>query len=304
MKAITIPITWLIILCGFAMFSGDAEDNVQAEAHIHEPHSILLRVMSYNLRYASKDTPHPWEARRPIMRELLQRESPDVIGTQEGLYRQIKDIKADLPGYNWIGMGRKGGGGTTVFYKESRLKPLEYNYYWLSGTPEITRSKTWGNEIPRTVTWVRFLDRYTKQQFYLINTHFDHMSHEARVKSAELILERAADFSPALPVLLTGDFNASPGTKPYQILVREGNFADTWEEAPERVGAELGTFNNFKNRTGGGPQHRIDWIMVRGPVTTDKAEICHYDDLDRYPSDHFPVIADVNLESMPYTGPF
>ena len=56
-----------------------------------------LAVMTYNLRYASSTPPNAWPQRRPLMRELIQRVAPDVMGTQEGLYGQIKDLAADLP---------------------------------------------------------------------------------------------------------------------------------------------------------------------------------------------------------------
>ena len=52
-----------------------------------------LHVMSFNLRFASDTPPNSWPERRPVMRQLLQRERPDIIGTQEGLYRQLRDIQ-------------------------------------------------------------------------------------------------------------------------------------------------------------------------------------------------------------------
>src|SRR5215210_5748523 len=68
-----------------------------------------LDVMTFNLRYASSAQPNAWPDRRPVMRELVERRRPDVIGTQEGLYRQLTDLAADLPAYAWIGLGREGG---------------------------------------------------------------------------------------------------------------------------------------------------------------------------------------------------
>src|SRR5262245_7953389 len=68
-----------------------------------------LCVMTYNLRYASATPPNAWQQRRPLMRELIQQLSPDVMGTQEGLYQQLKDLASELPDYDWIGLGRDGG---------------------------------------------------------------------------------------------------------------------------------------------------------------------------------------------------
>ncbi|CAG9615177.1 hypothetical protein BACCIP111899_04414 [Bacillus rhizoplanae] len=257
-----------------------------------------FKVMSYNLRYASDTSPNSWAERRPVMAQLLNKEKPDILGIQEGLYSQLKDLHADMPQYDWIGIGRKGGSKdeyTAVFYNKNRFTPLEYDYFWLSDTPNVIGSTTWGNKIPRMVTWVKFLDTKTKQEFYFVNTHFDHISVEAREKSAALIVQKVNEFDPKLPVILTGDFNTAPGTNPYQTLINEGKFLDTWETAETRIGENLGTFNGFNNPTGG--DHRIDWILYKGNITVKQAEINDFIKNGQYPSDHFPVIAEMVLNS-------
>jgi hypothetical protein len=119
-----------------------------------------LHVMSFNLRYASNTEPNSWSARRPVMAQLLRREQPTVLGTQEGLYEQLKDMERDLPAhYDWIGVGRAGGSHDefmAIYYDTRRLEPLEFDHYWLSDTPEVIGSKSWGNNVIRMVTWVRF----------------------------------------------------------------------------------------------------------------------------------------------------
>ena len=69
---------------------------------------IPLHVMTFNLRYAGTSPPNAWTTRRPIMRDCIRDIAPDLMGTQEGLYQQLKDLAADLPGYEWIGLGREG----------------------------------------------------------------------------------------------------------------------------------------------------------------------------------------------------
>ncbi|HSH17018.1 MAG TPA: endonuclease, partial [Verrucomicrobiae bacterium] len=65
-------------------------------------------VMAYNLRYASDQGPNAWPDRRPLMSDCLRELMPDLIGTQEGVYSQLKNLAADLPEYAWIGLGRDG----------------------------------------------------------------------------------------------------------------------------------------------------------------------------------------------------
>jgi endonuclease/exonuclease/phosphatase family metal-dependent hydrolase len=267
-----------------------------------EPDSKMhLKVMTYNLRYLNNSdaSPHTWEERRPVIRKVIQKERPDIFGTQEAVYKQIKDMDADLPQYEWVGLGSAGGskgGYAAIFYNKNRFSPIEYDHFWLSDTPNVIGSKSWSNTIPRMVTWVKFLDNKTNQQFYFVNTHFDHISEEAREKSAALIVEKVKEFDPDLPILLTGDFNTSPNSTPHQILTTEGSFVDLWEAAETRINEELGTFNGFHDPTGGGAEHRIDWILSKGNVTAKIIEILDYQKNGQYPSDHYPVIAEVTLQ--------
>jgi hypothetical protein len=111
----------------------------------HADPSATLDVMTFNLRYASAAAPHSWAERRPVMRQLLLGASPHLIGTQEGLYQQLRDIEQDLGGgYGWIGTGREGGSHgefVAIFYATDRLVPLEYDHFWLSETPGTIGSK-------------------------------------------------------------------------------------------------------------------------------------------------------------------
>lgn len=258
-----------------------------------------LDVMTFNLRFASETPPNAWSGRRPVMRELLRRESPDLIATQEGVYAQLSDIETDLPDHAWIGLGRDGGSRgefMAVFYRRDRLVPLEYDHFWLSDTPEAMGSRSWGNRYNRMVTWVRFLDRQTGCQFYAVDTHFDHEAQAAREKSAELLLSRAGRFDPGLPVLLLGDFNAAAGNNPvYERLTSPGAFADTWR-AVHGAEPEIGTFHDFRGIDGAQGAARIDWILYRGAVQVQDARIITFERGGQYPSDHFPSSARVTLD--------
>ncbi|WP_114558958.1 endonuclease/exonuclease/phosphatase family protein [Desertihabitans aurantiacus] len=257
-----------------------------------------LEVMSFNLRYASDTPPNSWQERRPVTRQLLQRERPHLIGTQEGLYEQLRDIEDDLRSrYDSIGLGREGGSRgefMMIFFDRTRLDPLEYDHFWLSDTPDVVGSQTWGGCCPRMVTWVRFLDRVTGQEFYAVNTHLEAFDATARAKSADLILERMAAFDPELPVVMTGDFNepAGAGGRVYDTLVTDGPLVDTWEVAEER-GELVGTFPNYQAPVPGGP--RIDWVLTSPEVDVRRAEINTFRRGGQFPSDHLPVQASLVL---------
>jgi len=258
---------------------------------------LELRVMTYNLRYASATPPHAWPDRRPALVQLVAREAPDVLGTQEGVHGQLRDLAAGLPGYDWIGLGREGGSRgefMAVFYRRDRFEPLAYDHFWLSATPAVIGSTSWGNTIPRMVTWVRFRDRASGRVFEFWNTHLDHRSEESRQRSAALLRERLARTDPAVPLLLVGDFNCPAGASAaHALLTGEAGLADTWDLAPRRGNADFNTFNGFAPAVRDGV--RIDWILARPPVAVAAAAIVDHADLPVAPSDHFPVTATVRF---------
>ncbi len=256
-----------------------------------------LRVMSFNLRFASTVEPHSWTARRPVMRELLRDEAPHVIGTQEGVFSQLLDIDSDLgPHYDWVGTGRLHGSrdeSMAVFYDSRRLRPTEYDHFWLSDTPDSIGSNTWGAAFARMVTWVRFRDLADGgREFYAVNTHFDHVSQYARERSASLVAERIAGFDRSLPVVVTGDFNvAAHRNTVYDTLLGAG-LVDTWDTARERS-ALYATFHGYKPLIPNGD--RIDWVLTTPGVTAHRATINTFSADGRFPSDHLPVQALLSL---------
>ncbi len=258
---------------------------------------VPLCVMTFNLRFASPTPPNSWPERRPVMRDCIRHAQPDLIGTQEGLYPQLKDIAADLPEYAWIGLGREGGSRSefmAVFYRRDRFEPMAFDHFWLSDTPEVIGSSTWGNSNRRMVTWVRFRDKRTGREFYFWNTHLDNDVELARQKGAELIRQRVAALKTELPVVLTGDFNCADGdSRAWDILVKEGGFTDTWPLTHEHVNEHLNSFHGYRK-----PQEnsvRIDWILVRGAVQVTKEEVYNFSEPGQFPSDHFPVVAWLTL---------
>ena len=252
-----------------------------------------LKVMTFNLRFASPTPPNSWPERRSAVSECLRLSAPDLIGTQEGIYSQLQDIAADRPEYSWIGVGRDGGSRgefTAVFYRKDRFQPLEFDFFWLSDTPEVAGSKTWGNIYARMVTWVKLRDLADGHEFYFFNTHLDHQVQAAREMGAKLMLDRVNALQTALPIIVVGDFNAAAQqNKAYDILTGENGLSDTWLTAARRVGPNVGTLHRYAEPITNGK--RIDWILTRGAVAAEETEIVTYEQNGQRPSDHFPVTA-------------
>jgi endonuclease/exonuclease/phosphatase family metal-dependent hydrolase len=267
-----------------------------------------LRVMTFNLRFADYDSsaPHSWPRRRPAVAALLTRESPDIIGTQEGLHRQLRDVHEDIQEsgkrYDWIGMGREGGSRgefMALFYDAGRLVPLEYEHFWISESPHVIGEKWPHAGSPRMVTWVRFQDAATGTEFYALNTHLDNASGEARLAGARLLVQQMRDpqeplppFDSGLPCVLMGDFNVPAAMEKggvYEKLLTDGELVDSWLTAPpDGRGEEYRTWHDYKGPV---PGPRIDWILTSPGVRTHSTEINTFTLDGEYPSDHFPVQA-------------
>lgn len=248
-----------------------------------------LRVMSVNVRLPlASDGANDWPNRRTIFVETVRRADPDVIGTQELFQRQGDDLVKALPRYRWFGRDRRGGHADEhmgVFYRADRLTLLRQGDFWLSDTPEVPASISWGHPLPRMVTWGEFRTRAGKR-FFLFNTHLPYRAEDedAREKGAALIATRVAAIAGEAPVVLTGDFNTVPGSATHRRLA--ATLADAWETAPHRQGPAE-TFHNFTGK----PDRRIDWVLARGLRPTRVRVLTDYEG-DRYPSDHFPVVVD------------
>jgi endonuclease/exonuclease/phosphatase family metal-dependent hydrolase len=263
------------------------------------PSRDTLSIMTFNIRYAHTQPPDLWPDRLPVVVDMIKRRRPDILGTQEGLYPQLRDLDRELPEYGWIGLGREGGSRgefMAVFYRRDRVEPLEYDHYWLSDTPGVPGSRSWGNSIPRMVTWVRFRERASGREFLYVNTHFDHESQPSRERAAALIVERLTGTPAGLPIILGGDFNVPAGGNPvYSVLTGAGGFTDSWRITGRAD--TLGTFHGFKGVPAARGTGRIDWILTRGPVSALSSEIITDARNGQLPSDHFPVIARLRLTS-------
>lgn len=271
-------------------------------ALIGEANRTQLHVMSFNIRYDRSNVTKPgepdhWPDRAPILTELLKAEQPTLLGIQESLYGQLSTIEAALPKHRLIGYRRQGGSHdeySGIYYDAERISVTEWDQFWLSDTPKLIGSATWGNTVTRIVTWARLRDLTRDIDFFLINTHFDHQSEPARVNSAHAIVDLIGGLPEQLPIIVTGDFNSSSlGSGAYATLVGSGALEDTWVTAEKRLTPAWNTFAAYKELVEG--NSRIDWVLTSSDVRVRQAAINPFRVDGRYPSDHLPVQALVQL---------
>jgi len=207
-----------------------------------------LTVMTMNMRYDNpEDGENGWRFRRGRIGELLGMRMPDVFGTQEVLANQFDDLRALLPGYTAVGVGREDGARAgefnAVFFRRDRFELLDSGTFWLSEEPEKAGSRGWDGACERLATWVVLRDGDGAELLF-VDTHLDHVGEQARREGVELLLNRIGTLRGGRPVVLTGDFNAEPSDEPIVRVLASGALRSAHAEAPEKSGPEW-SFSDF-----------------------------------------------------------
>lgn len=257
--------------------------------------AIDLKVMTWNIRYNNPDDgENAWPLRKSHVTDLILFHAPDIIGMQEALLGQVNDIASQLPGYDWVGVGRDNGINTgeysPIFYDSRRFQLKEQGWFWLSETPDVP-SRGWDAALPRICTYIKLEEYDSRRNFWVFNTHFDHVGDEARKQAAKLIFDKMKELNnDKLPVILTGDFNLGPDTDPMKWLMRKMD--DTRRASEAEPYGPVGTFNDFDFNS---PlDTRIDYIFVNRKVDGVRKYGVLTDSYDqKYPSDHLPVYVEL-----------
>ena len=266
------------------------------------PRRAPLTVMSFNIRYGTaKDGANAWPQRRRMLFDVVRKQNADLVGLQEALDFQIREIVSAVPHYAAVGVGRDDGKAegeyAAILFRRDRFHVAEAGTFWFSDTPATVASRSWGNRITRICSWARLVDR-DGSAFWHYNVHLDHESQPSRERSTELLARRIDERGGASePVIVTGDFNVGEDNAALRTLVNApgetaGRFIDTFRERHPRE-QQAGTFSGFKHGRIDGP--KIDYVLVQPGTEVMAAEIVRYSRSGRYPSDHFPVTARIRL---------
>ncbi|MCB9325098.1 MAG: endonuclease/exonuclease/phosphatase family protein [Lewinellaceae bacterium] len=253
--------------------------------------------MTLNIRYDNPaDTPNNWDQRKTAMVRMLRHYDPVIFGIQEGLIHQVTYLDSCLTDYTFIGVGRDDGAQkgefSAIFYDTTQFEVLETSTFWLSETPDVV-SIGWDAAMERICTYGLFLNKMSGQQFWVFNTHFDHMGEVARANSASLILTKIRKINAAhLPVALMGDFNSMPEDRPVQAL--KNGLADAKTITEQPFYGPVGTFSGFTDEV---MLRRIDYIFTQKFKVLSYVHIDDRRDDNLFISDHLPVLA--TLEIMP-----
>jgi endonuclease/exonuclease/phosphatase family metal-dependent hydrolase len=283
---------WIRILCFAGLLLA-----LPAFAPAQTPKGAM-RVMTFNIRFDNPaDGLNAWVNRKQKVADVIRFHKADIVGVQEALVTQLRDLENLLPDFAWCGVGRsdgkEGGEFSAILYRKSRFQMIDNRTFWLSETPDVPGSKSWDAAITRIVTWAKLKDRSTGKKFFAINTHFDHVGQRARVESALLILKKIEGIAKKTPFVLTGDFNIQRDNEAYRTIAAGTAAVRLADARTVSKNGHFGgdsTWNAFKELE---PGRTIDYIFVREGVKVFEHGVLSDRWNGLWASDHLPVIAEI-----------
>lgn len=202
-----------------------------------------IKVMSFNIRHTGEkvDTGvKNWKERKEAVVNMIRTEAPDVIGMQEVRYDQQDYLIHQLPEYQPV--MHSPSNTKFIMFRRDLFQLLDQGNFWLSETPEI-RSKGWGSSSVRATLWAKLKDKRTGKVFWVFDTHLDVTSYEARIKGAQMCIDRMEEIcGPKGIQFLTGDMNSF---EPDCLEVLGKWLKDARKDSPETDNRP--TFSGFGN---------------------------------------------------------
>lgn len=291
-----------ILICIFIAFAGASIAFSGASiAFAADP----TQIVTYNIRYLNNnDGEDHWKNRVDAVSEVVA--TADIVGLQEATRPQIDQIAERASDYHWYGEGRDDGKDrgefTPIFWKKGKFELLDKGTFWLGPDPTAVGKPAWGAGLPRICSWVALKSAESEDPLLVFNTHFDHQSGEARLNSADLIRQQAAEiagrFKDLHAVVLMGDFNCEINSEPMKQLISVTGsgmtFVDSHNLSKKKPSGPTGTWNGFDKIVEG---RRIDFVFIGQPKaeTAATSTVVVHQTLDpktaggRFASDHLPV---------------
>ncbi len=253
-------------------------------------------VMSFNIRYNASRDEWSWDFRRPFVVQLILRHTCDLVGVQEATLSQYQYLAQELSplyGSAYFPRDGKDDEGVPVFYLKRHWGAVGSGNFWLSDTPEEIGSRYPGR-LPRVTTWVRLRHRAKNESVIFVNTHLDDGSIEVRMNSSKVIVAELRKLCAKRDerIVLTGDMNAERGSEEIKDLISRGGLRDT--EPNKHMG--YATFHDWLGTVYGA---KYDYILTSGMMECTGFRIERHAVLlpggaTMYPSDHYPIIANLN----------
>ncbi len=257
-----------------------------------------MRIMTFNLKNDTIFTlKHMrWQQRKQAVLHILKHYQPDVVGFQELTLSMKADLQQHLPEYHFVGQARvptefDKNEQTNIAYKRQIFHCLYESTFWLSSTPTIHGSKNILSVFPRICTIAKLEHVESKKVYTLYNTHLDHLFSINRKKGLDVISKWMSEYQDTHHVILMGDFNTHNESVAVQTFLSQNtrlkSIYDLYDLKPHNTIHSGFGHQNYKSKP-------IDYIFISDTLEIVDAKIIHGKVNGVYPSDHYPVICDLN----------
>ena len=116
---------------------------------------------------------------------------------------------------------------------------------------------------------------------------------QARIESSKLIVQKIKEIAGNAPAIFTGDLNGAPDSEWYQTLSNSGFVKDAFKQVAKPY-TNNGSFNGFGKTLQS--NEIIDHIFITRQLHVHKWGILTDSYHGKFPSDHFPVLAEVIIK--------
>lgn len=258
----------------------------------------FLKIMSYNVLLDFEK-----EGREPDftieLAASIKEQSPDIIGTQETVLRMHEECLSKLTEY----ICYKGEAytdynhrGNYVYWKTDKFKALEMGHRYMSDTPMV-RSKYEKSREYRGFNYVLLESLKTGRHILFINLHADYRSDEdtrvLQLKTVTAFLKQSRWEN--VPAIVVGDFNSTAEQACISTFLADNPHIGM-TSAIALLKGDVGS-----TLVGSGFTRRIEpYIFDYIFITKDTVSTRYYSAIDnvkngKYPSDHLPVIAEIEI---------
>lgn len=248
----------------------------------------------------------------------------DIIGLQEvcdsmwvqagsgniDLRKMVAEKRGDAD-YDWVLFPNTTSGkisyDSAIGYKKSRFKKMSSGIFWMTEIPDQAKSVSGAPKgTDRPAVWAKFKSKQTGQIFYVYSTHLVlgsmHKDGGNEYNATHFMRVAQDRFEPKYPSIVVGDFNCAVGSEAFNIMT-SGRWADTfeWMKAkgmellPEDLEYGTTAFNNESGPRKGVIDHIMFYKAEPLKYWVDRRKFTTVDGTLHYPSDHFPVIAELKL---------
>jgi endonuclease/exonuclease/phosphatase family metal-dependent hydrolase len=280
-------VSWLGLIAWAEMSPGGQQPAPKSE-------TSWIRTITWNILRGGDGGPPwlrgDWPARKDALASALALARPDILCVQEARQEQLVFLERSMPGHLRVGVGRDdgeaGGEHCAIFFAVDRFQRIDEGTFWLEEPSD--RPAGWRLSGPKRIcTWVRLRDRQTGRAFRVYNTHL-YLTEVSRQRAVLLILAQIAQSDSAEPILLAGDFNATEES-PSRRLFARARLESTATLATQQPQP---TYQFY-----GIPLRNLDEILASPEWEVHAHEVLDVKPGNRYPSDHFGVMADLTLQA-------